>query len=354
MSGAMAYRTDSSTPPPDYSPQGRVDQGVVSFASKSAQETAGSAASLRYLPQQQNVALSAFTILFQLAGLGLTPLVWAWSGWAFFAYLLIYGYATVLSWLLVHEAIHYKLLNNRRANDRLGRIHGILFGCPFHILKVGHMTHHRYNRSELDTTELLPTATRHFMVWWLAYYVRILGGLYMSEVLAPLMFFFWKRAKRIILAFTQNQAVATILDMFTRRMVQTIQFDAVLSVGFIIAQCYCNRHDLTPFILLFFTRGLIVSFYDNAYHYGTDAHDPAAANNLSVPSFVKPFLLNHNMHRVHHRHPLASWASLPDLFEADRDGFSGDLISTGLKQLKGPVRRPVVASPEAEIRQAAE
>jgi fatty acid desaturase len=310
--------------------------------------------SLRYLPQKQNIAFSAFAILFQMAGLALTPMIWAWSGLAFFVYLLVYGYATVMSWLLIHEAIHYKLLHNRQANDRLGRVHAILFGCPFHILKVGHMTHHRYNRSELDTTELVPRDTRHFLLWWLAYYARILGGLYMSEVLAPLMFFFWKRVRRVILAFTQNRAVATILDMFTRRMVETIQFDAVLSVGFIALQCYCNWDDLTPFVLLFFSRGLIVSFYDNAYHYGTDPNDPAAANNLSVPAFVKPFILNHNMHRVHHRHPLASWASLPDLFAADEDSFAGALMGTGLKQLKGPVRRPAELFQETEIRQAAE
>ncbi|WP_162918441.1 fatty acid desaturase family protein [Taklimakanibacter deserti] len=310
--------------------------------------------SLRHLPQKQNIAFSTFAILFQLAGLALTPMIWAWSGLAFFVYLLVYGYATVMSWLLIHEAIHYKLLHNRQANDWLGRVHAILFGCPFHILKVGHMTHHRYNRSELDTTELVPRDTRHFLLWWLAYYARILGGLYMSEVLAPLMFFFWKRVRRVILAFTQNRAVATILDMFTRRMVETIQFDAVLSVGFIALQCYCNWDDLTPFVLLFFSRGLIVSFYDNAYHYGTDPNDPAAANNLSVPAFVKPFILNHNMHRVHHRHPLASWASLPDLFVADADSFAGALMGTGLKQLKGPMRRPPEPFKETEIRQAAE
>jgi fatty acid desaturase len=309
---------------------------------------------LRYLPRRQNIAFSTFAILLQLAGLALTPAIWAWSGLAFAAYLLVYGYATVMSWLLIHEAIHYKLLDTRHANDRLGRIHAILFGCPFHILKVGHMTHHRYNRSGLDTTELVPGDTRHFLLWWLAYYARILGGLYMSEVLAPLLFFFWKRVKRIVLAFTQNQAVVTILDMFTRRMVQTIQFDAVLSVGFIALQCRFNWSDLTPFVVLFFWRGLIVSFYDNAYHYGTDPHDAAAANNLSVPAFVKPFILNHNMHRVHHRHPLASWANLPELFAADKDSFAGDLIETGLKQLKGPIRRPPQPSQEAEIRQAAE
>ena len=60
----------------------------------------------------------------------------------------------------------------------------------------------------------------------------------------------------------------------------------------------------------------------------------------AVPAFVKPLILNHNMHRVHHRYPLASWASLPDLFDADKDSFDGALIRTGLKQLKGPMRRP--------------
>jgi fatty acid desaturase len=168
------------------------------------------------------------------------------------------------------------------------------------------------------------------------------------------LFFFWKRVRRVVLAFTQNQAVATILDMFTRRMVETIQFDAFLSVGFIALQGYCNSSDLTPFILLFFWRGLIVSFYDSAYHYGTDPHDAAAANNLSVPAFVKPLILNHNMHRVHHRHPLASWASLPDLFAADQDSFAGALFEAGLAQLKGPMRRPSQPSMEADIRQAAE
>lgn len=309
---------------------------------------------LRYLPQKQNIAISTFTILFQLAGLALTPMIWAVSAWIFVAYLLVYGYVTVMCWLLIHEAIHYKLLHDRHANDRLGRVQAILFGCPFHILKVGHMTHHRYNRSELDTTELVPTHTRHFPLWWLAYYARILGGLYVSEVLAPLLFFFWKRVKRILLAFAQNQAVATILDMFTRRMVQTIQFDAALSVGFIALQCFCNREDLTPFLILFLWRGLILSFYDNAYHYGTDPHDAAAANNLSVPAFVRPLILNHNMHRVHHRHPLASWASLPDLFESDQDRFDGALVATGFRQLKGPVRRPVPEPQETRIHQAAE
>jgi hypothetical protein len=60
------------------------------------------------------------------------------------------------------------------------------------------------------------------------------------------------------------------------------------------------------------------------------------------------------MHRVHHRHPLASWASLPDLFAADKDEFAGALFEIGLKQLKGPMRRPSPSSQDIQIRQAAE
>jgi fatty acid desaturase len=295
---------------------------------------------MQYLPQTQNLGLMAFAILFQLAGLVLTPRAWADGGWAFAGYLLLYGYATVMCWLLIHEAIHHKLLANRRANDYLGRVLGILFGCPFYILKIGHMTHHRYNRSELDTTEMVPSDTRHYARWWLAYYGRILGLLYFSEVISPLAFYFWKHFKRLVAAWTRNRALVAVLDLFTRRMVHAIQMDAILCIGFLGAQVYLNWHALAPFVLLFLWRGLIVSFYDNAYHYGTDPHDSQAANNLAVPSIMRMLILNHNMHRVHHRYPSASWAMLPRLFAADKDGFDGALIETGLQQIRGPKRRP--------------
>ena len=300
---------------------------------------------VRYLPQARNLGLSAFAIGFQVAGLAATPLVWSWSRAGFAGYLLLYGYAMIMGWLLIHEAIHHKLLHDRASNDYLGRVLAILFGCPFYILKIGHLTHHRHNRSELDTTELVPADTRHYLRWWLAYYGRILGLLYFSEVLSPLLFYFWKHSKRLVVAWTRNNVLAAILDLFTRRMVHAIQLDALLCLGFLAAQVFCNRHALMPFVLLFFWRALIVSFYDNAYHYGTDPHDNQAANNLAVPRVLQVLLLNHNMHRVHHRHPAASWAALPGFFAADRDAFDGALLATGLQQIKGPMRRPDPPNP---------
>ncbi|CAN5128508.1 hypothetical protein BH10PSE7_BH10PSE7_41050 [soil metagenome] len=295
---------------------------------------------LRFVPQTQNALFSGAVIAFQVIGAFLVPVLWAWSGWAFAAYLLAYGYATIICWLLIHEAVHYKLLIDRKANDRLGRVNAIFFGCPFHILKIGHMTHHRYNRSNLDTTEFMPSDTKSYALWWLAYYARILGGLYVTEVVSPLVFFFWKRFKHIVVAWTKDRAVAAILDLFTRRMVQAIQFDAMLCVAWLALQVWLNWSALAPLVVLLLWRGFIVSFYDNAYHYGTDPHDPAAANNLAVPRFVKRLILNHNLHRVHHRYPLASWALLTEYEKRDAETYDGNLVLTALRQLQGPMRRP--------------
>lgn len=299
-----------------------------------------SPAALKFIPQTENTALSIFAIALQLAGLILIPVTWAWSGWAFAIWLVFYGYGTVLIWLLIHEAIHFKLHGRRRTNDALGRLHAIFFGCPFHILKVGHMAHHRYNRGTIDTNELIPADTAHPVLWGLAYYARILGLLYVSEVISPLLFFFWRGSKRLIRRLVRDDAIAVILDFFTRPVVRRIRFDALLCVAWFAAQFYANWSDLTPLFIALFARAFIVSVYDNAYHYGTDPLDESAALNLTVPKLIRPLILNHNMHRVHHRHPMASWAVLPELFAADSDQFDGALAVTGIRQFMGPVRRP--------------
>jgi fatty acid desaturase len=216
------------------------------------------------------------------------------------------------------------------------------------------MTHHRHNRGTIDTNELIPANTKHPALWSLAYYARIMGFLYVSEVISPLLFFFWTRSKRLLKRLTRDHTVSAILDLFTRPLVRMIRFDALLCVCWFAAQFYANWNDLRPLIILLFVRAFIVSVYDNAYHYGTDPHDVGAAHNLTVPRLLRPLILNHNMHRVHHRHPMASWAALPDLFAADRDSFDGALAATGIRQFRGPVRRPQEARQAGNITQAAE
>lgn len=296
--------------------------------------------SVHHLPGRKNLALWCLALILQAGVFGASSLAWQNGVLAFLPLLAVHAYASVLCWLLIHEAIHYKLAADRRRNDVMGRALAVLFGCPFHILKIGHMAHHRYNRGSVDTTELMPHDTRSVAAWSLAYYARILGLLYVSEVIAPLAFFFWRNFRRAMARIVRSDIVEGILDLFTRPMINVIRIDAVLCIGVFAVLIAVNRDDVAPAAILFFTRALIVSYYDNAYHYGTDPSDPAAALNLSVPGWLTPLILNHNMHRTHHRYPLASWATLPSLFARDGDGFDAGLLGTGLAQMKGPVRRP--------------
>lgn len=55
---------------------------------------------------------------------------------------------------------------------------------------------------------------------------------------------------------------------------------------------------------------------------------------------MKRLILNHNLHRVHHRYPLTSWALLTEYERLDSETYDGSLVTTALKQLKGPMRRP--------------
>jgi fatty acid desaturase len=302
--------------------------------------TPASAHPLRYIPERRNLVMTGAAILGQVVAIAATGVAWN-SGWIAFAPLLVcFLYFSMLGWLLIHEAIHAKLSRARTLNDRLGRVLSVLFGCPFHILKIGHMSHHRYNRGSIDTTELIPHDTRHGFLWGAAYYARILGLLYVSEVIAPLLFFAWSRAKKAILALAKSDIVKGVLDLFTRPIVNAVRIDALLCALVFAAAIWIARDALAPLAILFAGRAVMVSYYDNAYHYGTDPNDVAAAFNLSVPRPVAALILNHNLHRVHHRYPLASWSMLPRLQAQDADGFDASLASKGFDQLKGPMRRP--------------
>lgn len=295
---------------------------------------------LRHIPEARNRRLAAAVIALQAAVVLLSPMAWR-AGWpAFIPLLMVHAYGTVLGWLLIHEAIHLKLRARRAGNDALGRLLSVLFGAPFHLLKVGHMTHHRHNRGALDTTELMPHGTRRAWAWTLAYYARICGLLYVSEVLAPLAFVAWRWTKRLVLRAARVPGLDAVLELFTRPVVNAIRIDAAASFALIALIVVWHRDAPGALLALLAVRAFAVSYYDNAYHYGTDPEDTAAALNLSVPRWLGPFILNHNYHRVHHRYPVASWAALPGLFARDGDRFDRPLAAAAFDQMKGPLRRP--------------
>ncbi|MGN6734487.1 MAG: fatty acid desaturase [Candidatus Binatia bacterium] len=53
-------------------------------------------------------------------------------------------------WALIHEAIHDVFSSSNRTNLVVGRLLSIFFGSPFHVLRLTHLSHHKFNRSPLE------------------------------------------------------------------------------------------------------------------------------------------------------------------------------------------------------------
>lgn len=128
------------------------------------------------IPVRLNLALAGGFLLLQLTQYGLLPLVllpinagWLWL-------LPVIALLNNSYWALTHEAIHGHLHPDRHWNNRLGRLLAIAYGAPFQLVRLGHLLHHKYNRT-LDRLEVFEPAAEQRAWVALRYYTTILGGL---------------------------------------------------------------------------------------------------------------------------------------------------------------------------------
>src|SRR6185369_7808881 len=91
-------------------------------------------------------------------------------------------------WALLHEAIHGQLHPDQVVNRRLGRIMACLFGSSFRLLRFGHLMHHRFNRHRLDRPDVYDATTTRPWLARLRFFTEAFGGLYVIEVLVPLLY----------------------------------------------------------------------------------------------------------------------------------------------------------------------
>lgn len=110
------------------------------------------------IPLRLNLALcAAFTALQGLC-LVVLPVNTAWA-WLLLPSTLL----TNPQWTLMHEALHGHLHPRPHTNERLGRLLHVGFGLSFHLVRYGHLAHHRFNRFPLDRPEIYDPAPG---AWW--------------------------------------------------------------------------------------------------------------------------------------------------------------------------------------------
>jgi fatty acid desaturase len=294
------------------------------------------------VPEATNFSLAAIHLTMNILQLFLLPLyllpksLW-WS-------LLLIPIAAMNNpfWSLIHEAIHDLFNSSSTINTAAGRLLSIFFGSPFHVLRLTHLSHHKFNRSPLEKgTEIYdPQAISKFAASF-SYFFYILCGLYLLEVFSTLLFFlpptvFRKLRQRLIdRGDIQEKWLAT--KFADDKLVREIRIDGAAICLLFGLSAYCYREHWQLLMILLLIRTFLISFMDNVYHYRTPLHLTVSGHNLALPPMFSKLLLNFNLHRVHHRSPTVPWTKLPEVFAQHAEKFDRDFVSAAFHQFYGPI-----------------
>lgn len=291
------------------------------------------------IPTALNAVLAALLGGFQLFVL-VGPQVWARSGWSTAAVVLAFTLSVYAIWALVHESIHGLLHPHRDVNRRMGRALAVVHGCPFAVVRVAHLLHHRYNRIE-DFGETYDATKSTWAKAAVRHYLMILVGRYLSEVLINLIVWLPARVRaRVVPAFISgpNYGAQLAASMANPRTLSEARLDALLALALWSASAWAFRDAWALFAAVHLIRAFIISVLDDAYHYGTPVnapHDPDPAKNLAFgPSWL---VLHFNHHAVHHANPVIPWRSLPQVARAQSAVFSEHYVTAIARQFAGPI-----------------
>jgi fatty acid desaturase len=293
-----------------------------------------------HIPARTNFVLAGFhagvnVYQFLIVPAVLLPLDarWAWT-------LLPLVFLNNSYWSLIHESIHDLFHPSRSINKFFGRAMSILFGSPLQIVRLSHLLHHKLNRTPKEATEVYDPRATSIRAAARGYYFQILGGLYLGELLSPLLFFLPRGLiEKFRLRFTRPDSVSGILMQNWSRpeILQEIRIDGILIVLWLSASC-CFYASHWPLLLgILAARAFFISFLDNVYHYRTPVADIFYASNLRLPAPLRKLLLNFNLHGIHHRNPAIPWIRLPSVFREQSAVFHGSYLQAALSQLGGPI-----------------
>jgi fatty acid desaturase len=222
-----------------------------------------------------------------------------------------------LHWGLIHEAIHFHLFANRRANEFCARLLSVTLGFPFDATRFGHLVHHRFSRHGYDRPDMYDGRGPYALAW-LRYRVRLFGGVYLGLLLAPLIacvpvsLGVRLMEKEIPIdedgdAEVRRLYVSLVTNVPRRRRTRR-EFAMTLALYGTSAWVYGAWWPML--LATMFVRGVWHSFADNIAHHGVALDEPERTRNYALPQVIRPFLMNHHLHLTHHLYPAVPWTSL--------------------------------------------
>jgi len=212
---------------------------------------------------------------------------------------------------IIHEAEHRMLHPNARVNDLLGVMMALFFPAPYHLLRQGHLAHHRYNRSDQEAFDLYFDGDVPW-VKWMKYY-GIITGLYwvtvvLSNVVVLVAPFLVKRQY-----YEYDRHLAEFVDALDPAWWRIIRIEAALAITLHV--CIIVGMAIPPlyYLIVYFGFGFSWSAMQYVHHYGTERHVLRGTRNLWVLRPIDLIWLHHNWHETHHHHPTTPWIYLPGI-----------------------------------------
>jgi fatty acid desaturase len=282
------------------------------------------------IPSRLNGALVVVYAGLMLAAFALCAQL---SGWAFAG--LVVGFAILMNGIysLIHEAEHRMLFTNRRLNDGVGILLALFFPAPFHMIRAGHLHHHRHNRSDNESFDLwFPDENP----WWkrLQLYTILTGFFWLCIVLTNLLLIVAPWCFRPKFYGFDRPTRALVAGM-KRSMLRLARREAVLVVVAHVAVVWFFAIPLVNYAIMYCGFGLLWSAMQYVHHFGTTRHVTEGARNLRFMRLVDAIWLNHNWHLVHHRYPTLPWIYLPSIGRAECPE-RGSMVAAYLRMWRGP------------------
>ncbi len=284
------------------------------------------------IPASVNLCIAAIQVISAFVIFYLTSLASEWR--QILGLACAFGVLGNSIYSIIHEAEHGILHPVRWINDTVGVLMALLFPAPFHLIRQGHIGHHRRNRSDDEAFDLYFEGDRPWLKWLILY--GILTGFYwmlvvISNVIVAVVPSILNRR-----FFEFDRPSVAFMDSLNPRYLRIIQFEGVMACALHATIVWSLSIQMLHYFLVYFGFGFSWSAMQYVHHFGTERHVLRGTRNVWLFAPIDLLWLNHNWHRAHHEQPTVPWIYLPRLSagldETDREF----LVSQYLRMWQGP------------------
>lgn len=284
------------------------------------------------IPGSLNLCITAIQVMSAVAIFYCTSLASEW--WHILALACLFAVLGNSIYSIIHEAEHGILHPVRWINDAVGVFMALLFPAPFHLIRQGHIGHHRRNRSDDEAFDLYFEGDRPWLKWLILY--GILTGFYWMLVVISnvAVAIFPSILNRRLFEF--DRPSFAFMDSLNPKYLRLIQVEGLMACGLHTTMVWSLNIPLLSYFLVYFGFGFSWSAMQYVHHFGTERHVLRGTVNVWLLAPIDLLWLNHNWHLAHHEQPTVPWIYLATL-SAEREETDREfLVWRYLRMWRGP------------------